>query len=271
MMGHGNWHCFYSMSHKPRSIRYTLNHAMTGLAEGEPVPPLVIFACTTGHFAREADCLTEALLLAPGGPVAAVGATTESHPLMNYYAGVCLLKALNGKHPTIGELWETAQSRAVKAHDPLMEPLLRDVEGKLEENINIPKLRRDQLLMYALLGDPATRIKFPLPLKVDVERREDGWRWRVQRPDAATRLRVGTREPKPRPPAPKSTEEEEMRALQVKANSIFRFDTIAELGPDDKWEGTVAKGGLFRFVAWGNGALYTGTLEIEEPPDSRAQ
>ena len=49
--------------------------------------------------------MTKSFVMSPGGPVAAIGATTESHPLTNYYSGVELLKRLSGKYRRLGDLW----------------------------------------------------------------------------------------------------------------------------------------------------------------------
>jgi len=65
----------------------------------------------------------------PSGPVAVIAATTESHPLMNYYSGVALLVQLSGTERRLGPLWLNAQQQAANAREPLMELLLKDVEG----------------------------------------------------------------------------------------------------------------------------------------------
>ena len=42
----------------------------------------------------ERRCQAKSLLFLPGGPVATIGATTESHPLTNDFSGACLLTAV---------------------------------------------------------------------------------------------------------------------------------------------------------------------------------
>ena len=58
----------------------------------------------------------------------------------------------------------------MKARDFMMEHLLKDAEGKLEDEISVGKLKRDQILMYALLGDPATHLRIPDLLEATVKR-----------------------------------------------------------------------------------------------------
>jgi hypothetical protein len=45
---------------------------------------MVLFSCLSGDFARAASCQAKAILLTPDGPVASIGATTESRPVPNY-------------------------------------------------------------------------------------------------------------------------------------------------------------------------------------------
>ena len=55
-----------------------------------------------------------------------------------------------------------------------MHEVLKDVEGKLGAEIDVAKLRRAQLLMYVLLGDPATRLALPgHEIKLKSKQRKD--------------------------------------------------------------------------------------------------
>ncbi len=157
--------------------------------------------------------------------MATLGATTESHPLTNYFSGACLLAALGGREKRLGTVWLGAQRQASHTRDFLMEMMLRDVEGSLEKEINVEKLRRDQVLMYALLGDPATRLRLPEPLEASVERTETGWRWRAKRPPGATRLEVGFREARELPTSPgkKPASAKEADKAAETANACFAF------------------------------------------------
>lgn len=202
LMGHASADAFYSMQAANKPIFYTADDTAGELGKGPPVSPMVFFSCESGNFTRPKPCLAKSLLFLPGGPVATIGATTESHPLTNYFSGACLLAALDSHEKRLGTIWLGAQRQASRTRDFVMEMMLRDVEGSLEKEIDVAKLRRDQMLMYALLGDPATRLRLPEPLEASVERVENGWRWRVKRLSGATHLEVGLRKPLVLPASP---------------------------------------------------------------------
>ena len=264
-MGHADAESFFSMTHDGQRIYYTASAAEAELAKGPPVPPLVFFSCESGDFTRPTPCMAESLLFFPGGPVATIGATTESHPLSNYFSGLSLLRALGGPQKRIGPLWLDAQRQAMKARNFLVERVLRDVEGKLEEKIDVKKVRRDQLLMYALLGDPATRLRIPEPLKASVQRTAAGWRWKAERPEGATNLQVGYRSAGPRSAEwqEKPAQQKEARAAFEAANAVFAFIPVSSPPDGGPWEGTAERPGWIRLVATGGGAIHVAVLKLD--------
>lgn len=267
LMGHGSVSRFYSMRFQRRRIGFAAADARRRFAAGAPGPPMVVFACDSGDFTRGSEALTVALLLAPGGPVAAIGATTESHPLTNYFSAVSLLDALGGKHERLGSLWHAAQLRALKARNFFIERLLRDVEGKLEENINVAGLRADQVLLYALLGDPATRLHLPGKLHGKLRRRDGHWTWRVRKPAGATKLLVGFRPARPTMPplAAGPLDPAAARERFRQANAAFAFAPLAELAAEDAWTGTIGREGTLRFVARAGEKLHVAALVLKTP------
>jgi hypothetical protein len=265
LMGHASADAFYSMQFADKPIVYTADDAAGELGKGPPSPPMVFFACESGNFARRKPCQAKSLLFLAGGPVATIGATTESHPLTNYFSAVCLLAALGGPEKRLGAIWLGAQRQASRSRDFLMEMLLRDAEGSLEKEINVEKLRHDQMLMYALLGDPATRLRLPEPLEASVERAGTGWRWRVKRPPGATRLEVGFRKPQALPVSPgkKPTSAQEADKAAETANAGFAFTAQPSPPNDGPWEGTCDRPGWLRLVAVGPGTLHVAVLKLE--------
>ena len=265
LMGHADEDAFFSMKFKDRAIWYDAGQTAGEFDHGRPVPPLIFFSCATANFVRAKPCQAKALLFCPGGPAAVIGATTESHPLTNYFSGVCLLEAIRGSEKRLGPIWLGAQNAARRRHDFFMEVMLRDVEGALEEQIDESKLRRDQILMYAILGDPAMRLRLPQPLQARVQQTETEWRWQATRPPEATRLEVGFR----KMPAfemsamPAPTEAAKARKAFNMANSSFDFTTVTLLGQDVPWEGTFDRDGLLRLVASGGGQLHVAVLKLE--------
>jgi hypothetical protein len=103
MMGHGGPTLFHSQSSPIGHIDYRVDHAAK-LTAGAPASPLVILACDCGRFDGSKPSLAEALLFAPGGPVNVVAATTESHPLTNYYSSLALLEQMDAGHDRFGIL-----------------------------------------------------------------------------------------------------------------------------------------------------------------------
>ncbi len=228
LMGHASADAFFSMRFQGQTIWYDARQGTEEFSRGRPVPPLIFFSCHTGDFVRAEPCQAKALLFSPGGPVAVIGATTESHPLTNYFSGVCLLQSLRGKEARLGSIWLQAQQDARRRHDFVMEMMLRDVEGKLEKEIDEAKLRRDQLLLYAILGDPATHLRLPQPLQASVEQTATGWRWQTTRPPGAARLEVGFRKvpafeisATPAPPRPKKRERPLTRPMLASSSPVW--------------------------------------------------
>ena len=273
LIGHAREDLFRSMKHEKQWIAFSAKQAgAVFLAEGPPAPPLVMLACSLGNFAWEEQSLGEALLFMPSGPVALIGATTESHPLTNYFSGLFLLRTLEKQPPRLGNLWLEAQQEAMRLSDPLIEPLLRHVEGRLDDRIDLVRLRRDQRLMYAILGDPATRLRLPGRLEASVVRTASGWRWQVdKKPPDATRLHVGFR-PRGALSVSKATKKKEHKKTaknpqQARAafrafNARLAFQPLAVLSADQPWNGEYDRPGELRLVAETPGGLRVALLDL---------
>ena len=257
LMGHGTSEHFFSMVFQSKGVGYVTAHFNDAFATGKPGPPMVIIACSTGNFTGPKNCLCESLLLTPAGPAAVIGATTESHPLTNYFSGLCLMRERADKDKRLGTIWLAAQQEAMKTRDFIIERMLVNVEGKLEEKMDVAKLRRDQILMYALLGDPATRLHLPDKLGGKIERLGDGWHWQVDKPKDATMLYVGFRPAGQNFPAVQMPlEKSAARKRFEQANATFDFQPLGELAADKAWKGTINKEGTLRLVAIGLGRIY---------------
>ncbi len=267
LMGHGWTDYFYGMEFNGKRLNYTAEQAAGFLAKGEPAPPLVIFACYCGNFTALQNCLAESFLFMPAGPVATIGATTVSHPMTNYFSGLCLLSKpghTSQDEKRLGTLWLDAQKDAMKARDFIMETLLLNVEGKLEDKIDADKLRREHILIYALLGDPATLLHLPQPLECKIEKDGDNWYWHVEKPKGALKLYVEIRpagQSMPRIQLPLQ-KDSARKNLQL-ANDTFAFNTIIELSSDKKWEGSINAPGILRLVALTQNNIYVTAQKIE--------
>jgi len=265
MVGHANTTFFHSMRFQGKPIEFSVADARAAFGNGKPAPPTVVLSCESGHFTGDEACLAETLLALPAGSVAAIAATTESHPLTNYHTSISLLASLGDGHERLGKLWLAAQRQGLTARNFLMDRMLDDVEGSLENPIDTDKLRRDQPLMYALLGDPATRLRTPAKLKATVTRAGAGWRWEAEPPAGATKLLVGFRLANPPLPAAIDLGKAGASAAQAQfeaANATFKLEPLGELAAGEPWTGTINKQGVVRLVAMGPKRIHAAALTI---------
>lgn len=262
-IGHGSVLSIVSMRRGDEMVGLPASGVPTLFDGLEPCPPVVLLACHCGNFSSNSTSLAEALLSQPGGPVAVMAATTESHPLTNYYSAVGLLDQLHRSPPRLSTLWFGAQVRARTLHHPMVDALLLEVEGKLGNLIDQASLRRDQLLMYALLGDPATVLKLPQPMPLEVRRQTDGWHWRASPPAGSHVVHVGLRTQAPRfEPLDGSADDDARRAAMEQANAQLDFSPV-EHPVAGACEGVVAQPGILRVVARSpDGATHVGTARL---------
>ncbi len=192
---------FLCYAQRGRAVGYTAEYARNFLTGASPTPPLVIFACLSASFAGVSALFCGVPYLDTRRPRGGhSGDNGVAHPLTNYFSAVALLQGLSGEEKRIGSILLEAHRRASTARNAIVEIALRDVEGKREDRIDLPELKCDQVLMYALLGDPATQLKLPDTLEASVERTVSGWSWKAVRPPGATALEAGLRPEQSRAP-----------------------------------------------------------------------
>lgn len=261
MIGHGRTDSWWIMTLPSGSLRYGPADARALIAP-QPAAPHIVFACRCGAFADpKIRCLGEEMLFAPGGPVACIAASVDSHPLTNYYGSTSLLQDLNREPAdTLGQLWVDSITRAHARRELLKEALVAVLEPIVIGKRNpVKDLKADHLLIYNLLGDPATRLFLPQPLEAKVERRGDKWEWSVAKPAILTpgqRLVIQHRPPIPSVYLGKPTSDAHAanQALE-KANAALGFRTIKELDINEPWSGEIAEAGTLRLCVTGGAAL----------------
>ena len=268
LMGHATADFFLSINFNGLEMVYTAAKAGKILSRGDPTAPLFFFSCDSGNFARKTPCMAESFLFFPAGPVATIAATTNSHPLTNYFSSTEMARGLRGNRARYGDFWLDAQKRARDRKLNFLtfvENKLKDIEGKLEKEINVEKLKRDQMLMFAFLGDPATRIRLPRKLNGSVEERDVGWFWRVEKPEGATAIEVAFRSNEqallPDLGRPATREEANRRFHEI--NAHLGYSLLPAPGADEPWEGLVARKGLLRLVATGRETCFVAVFEID--------
>ena len=187
-----------------------------------------------------------------------MAATTESHPLTNYYSSLAVLGELDAGHERIGTFWHSAQIEGFHTRKRFTERLLKNAEGALDAEIDVAKLKRDQLLMYALLGDPATRLPVPRPLDVALERDGEFWHWDIPSPAPSAKVQVGIRRPSD-PPRIKPTGSSTVESMELfeQRNGAWRFDALGE-----SWKGKVRGPGRLRIVVTSGREIYQFTRDL---------
>ena len=261
MIGHGRTDSWWIMTLPTGSLRYGAEDARA-LVAPQPAAPHIVFACRCGAFADpKMRCLGEEMLFASGGPVACIAASVDSHPLTNYYGSTSLLRDLNGEPTdTLGGLWVDSIGRAHKRREFLKEILVGVLEPMVIGKRNpVKDLKADHLLIYNLLGDPATRLFMPRPLEAKVERREGKWVWSVDKPvglASGQRLLIQHRAPIPgvHLGKPAGDAQAANEALE-KANATLGFRTVRELDGTEPWSGEVVEPGTLRLCLAGGSVL----------------
>lgn len=127
-------------------------------------PVFVAIACYTGRFSAPGRSIGEALLLSGQGPVAFLGASEVSHPVLNGLLGLALVdELLSGTGPLrLGPAVDRARIQLIR---PKREDALRAFAvnmGRLADpNLSLERELPRHVDMYNLLGDPATRLMRP--------------------------------------------------------------------------------------------------------------
>jgi hypothetical protein len=137
----------------------TPDAAALDAADGPSV--MVVIACSTGQYDHPGDCVGEAFFKRPRGPVAFLGGSRVTQPYFNGLFGKALVDHVFGA-ATLGEAL-TAAKQQVLAHAP--SPLTQQADfmaGMMQGGPEaLPKMRRDGVRHYNLLGDPALRLRRP--------------------------------------------------------------------------------------------------------------
>lgn len=178
-LGHGNADSL--LTHPELNLASAAQVTIPGRA-----PILNLLACGAGCFAK-ADCLGEALVRAPEGPIAVFGSSVardgdmrgETSPVVLRYFGEALAAYLRSDvADRIGDVFLSAvlQSSGSNRHDflwQLLGVLSPTVQHVLALRPNLKDASQAQALQLTLLGDPAIRWR-PRPLHPDTRAQQRG-------------------------------------------------------------------------------------------------
>ena len=168
-LGHG-LPTMLDVAKTPRGLRPILSAEDVPRIRCEANAPLaVLVACYTGAIDARDDSLAERLVLNERGPVAAIAATRVTMPYGNAVFGCELLRAAfsgdaQERGATLGDIWLQAQRQTIasaSAEDSLRTSLDSLARGVSPPPVDLAAERREHVLLYQLLGDPLTQIRYP--------------------------------------------------------------------------------------------------------------
>ena len=102
--------------------------------------------------------ISEEAVLNPAGPIAAFASSRISHPYPNLLYGEAFIQSFLVERPeTLGEGLLEMKKDMVAGYDLI---------GELLTKTNTDALKREHIGLYNLLGDPATRLRYPEVVKL---------------------------------------------------------------------------------------------------------
>lgn len=133
------------------------------VAVKEGLPIMIVIACNTGEYDSPiGDCIGEMLLRRPRGPVAFIGGTRATQPYGNALLGQKLVdQVLRAKASTLGEALSAAKAAVLAEDTSLFRKQADGVAGLVQGPGSLEPMRKDVVLHYNLLGDPALVIRRP--------------------------------------------------------------------------------------------------------------
>jgi hypothetical protein len=180
------------------------------------------FSCSDGtyHDTEEVGCLAEEVLAREEGPMAAMGATTISHP----YGNAVLPRELGHaiidlREPTYGKALTVAKYNAVHRIDTMRETIDATMRSFSDEDLDY--LITTHLTMYNLLGDPAVPLHLP-----------EG-RVRFDSPDSVTRGETVTVEGRVWADAKRSPMKNGELAVTLEVQRSFIINELTPRDPDN--------------------------------------
>src|SRR6185295_413998 len=127
------------------------------------LPIMVVIACSTGEYdSNGGDCIGELLYKRARGPVAFIGGSRVTQPYGNgLFSHKLVERVFADGTRTLGEaLWEAKAAVVAKDTSPLR--LQADaIAASIQGPGALEPMRKDVILQYNLLGDPALKIRRP--------------------------------------------------------------------------------------------------------------
>ena len=165
-VGHGAPRGLDTLTYNGQTYPFLADSQVGEVAVTAGLPVMAIIACWTAALdSPGGDCIAEALLKRPAGPVALMGCTRISQPYGDAILGQHLISTIfSAQYPTLGEAFTEALRREL-APDTSAARRQVDMYGAMVQGAAaLEPIRRDTVRHYVLLGDPALRLRRPAPL-----------------------------------------------------------------------------------------------------------
>jgi hypothetical protein len=128
----------------------------------QALPIMVVIACNTGEYDAKGDCIGEDLLKLRRGPVAFIGGTRATQPYGNTLLGHALVERVFQKRAaTLGEALVAAKAGVLEADSSKFRKQADTMAALIQGRDSLEPMRKDVVLHYNLLGDPALSIRRP--------------------------------------------------------------------------------------------------------------
>ncbi len=135
---------------------------------GAPPPIALMFACYTGAFDANQDCLAEHMVLADEGPIAVLAGSRVTLPYGNAAVATGLIRAVyEDQSERLGDAWLAAlrELATLSKNDPELSKrraVIDTLAGLISPTAaDLPAERREHMQLYNLLGDPTLRLRHP--------------------------------------------------------------------------------------------------------------
>ncbi len=163
-VGHGYRKGFDQISWKKKEYPiFNLRHVPRVKVENG-LPIMFVIACSTAFFdARSGECIGEELLKKKQGPVAFLGGTRVTQPYVNALIGKAMIsQVFLRNNPTLGEALLEAKQEVLGEDGSDLRKTADRLAGMVQGSNNLLPMRKDGVLHYNLLGDPALRLRRPV-------------------------------------------------------------------------------------------------------------
>jgi len=171
-------------------VESLLHNQNTSLLVAHPAraPIAVLLACYAGAYDAPGDCLSERMLLTPGGPIAVISASRLTMPYGNARFGLGLLEAAYqpidhlSSAERLGDAALAAVRRLQRDHAPVESDTPVSTTQMMVDGLaalispagsDLAQERREHAGLYQLFGDPTLRLQRPEPLEMTIVDSED--------------------------------------------------------------------------------------------------